>query len=211
MGASCCHENRPSPTADPVYRRVLWAALAINAAMFVVEIVAGTAAGSASLLADSLDFLADSANYAISLLVLGSVLAVRAKAALAKGISLGVIGLAVAGNVVYQIMNGQVPEAEVMGAIGLLALVANVASAIMLFAFRRGDANMRSVWICSRNDAIGNIAVMLAAVGVFGTGTNWPDIIVAAVMAGLALSGAVQIVRQARQELAQSTRQKCVA
>lgn len=185
--------------------------MAINAAMFVVEIVAGTAAGSASLLADSLDFLADSANYAISLLVLGSVLAVRAKAAMAKGISLGFIGLAVAGNVVYQIMNGQVPKAEVMGAIGLLALVANVASAIMLFAFRRGDANMRSVWICSRNDAIGNIAVMLAAVGVFGTGTNWPDIIVAAVLAGLALSGAVQIVRQARQELVQSTRENCLA
>lgn len=203
MGASCCNTGPAKPAVDPAYRRVLWAALIINASLFAVEIVAGAAAGSASLLADSADFLADSANYAISLFVLGAALAMRARAALVKGLSMGLIGLLVASNIVWRLFNGQVPEAEVMGVVGLLALVANMATVALLYAFRQGDANMRSVWICSRNDAIGNIAVMLAAAGVFGTGSNWPDLIVAAIMAWLALSGAVQIVMQARRELAQ--------
>lgn len=204
MGASCCDSGcgTAKPAVDPVYRRVLWAALVVNAVMFLVEIVAGVAAGSVSLKADALDFLADAANYAISLFVLGSVLAVRAKAALVKGLSLGGIGLFVAANALYNAVVLKVPMAEVMGVVGLLALAANVGVAVMLYAFRRGDANMRSVWICSRNDAIGNVAVVMAAIGVFGTGTGWPDIVVALVMAGLAISGSIQIVRQARAELA---------
>lgn len=206
MGASCCDEScgTAKSAADPTYRRVLWIALAVNAAMFLVELVAGVAAGSVALMADALDFLSDAANYAISLFVLGSVLAVRARAALVKGLSLGAIGLIVAGNALYNAMVLQVPQAEVMGVVGLLALVANVGVAALLYAFRRGDANMRSVWICSRNDAIGNVAVVLAAAGVFGTGTAWPDIAVALVMAGLAVQGAVQISRQALAELRQS-------
>lgn len=203
MGASCCGPAKPA-AADPAYRRVLWAALAVNAAMFVVEVAAGVAANSVSLKADALDFLADAANYAISLFVLGAALAVRAKAALVKGLSLGAVGLFVAANALYNAVVLQVPQAEVMGVVGLLALAANVGVAAMLYAWRQGDANMRSVWVCSRNDAVGNVAVVLAAVGVFGTGTGWPDIVVALVMAGLAVQGATQITRQALAELRQA-------
>lgn len=205
MGASCCDGGCGStgPGVDPVYRRVLWAALLVNAAMFLVEIAAGIAAGSVSLKADALDFLSDAANYAISLFVLGAAVTVRARAALVKGLSLGAVGLFVAGNALHNALVLKVPQAEVMGAVGLLALAANVGVAAMLYAFRRGDANMRSVWICSRNDAIGNVAVVLAAIGVFGTGTGWPDIVVAGIMATLSITGAVQIVRQALGELAE--------
>ncbi len=210
MGASCCDSGcgtaAKAAALDPVYRRVLWAALIVNAAMFAVEIAAGVAAGSMALKADALDFLSDAANYGISLMVLGSAVALRAKAALVKGLSLGAVGLFVAGNTAWNALVLKVPSAEVMGVVGLLALAANVGVAAMLYAWRRGDANMRSVWICSRNDAIGNVAVVLAAIGVFGTGTAWPDLVVAAIMAGLALSGAVQIVRQSLAELARDRR-----
>lgn len=203
MGASCCDGGCGSakPPVDKVYRRVLSAALVINMAMFLVEMVAGSAAGSVSLKADAMDFLSDAANYGISLFVLGMALVWRARAALLKGLSLGAVGLWVAGSTVYNAVFTAVPEAEVMGVVGFLALAANVGCALMLYAFRGGDANMRSVWICSRNDAIGNLAVMLAALGVFGTGTGWPDIAVAGVMAYLAVSGAVQIVGRSLAEL----------
>jgi Co/Zn/Cd efflux system component len=202
---ACCDSGCGSSAArtDAGYRRVLWIALAVNAGMFGVELAAGFASGSVSLKADALDFLADAANYAISLMVLGAALAVRAKAALAKGISLGAVGLVVAGNVLWSALVRDVPSAEVMGAVGVLALVANVGVAALLYSTRRGDANMRSVWICSRNDAIGNVAVVAAAAGVLGSGTAWPDIAVASVLATLAVSGAVQIVRHALAELAQ--------
>jgi Co/Zn/Cd efflux system component len=209
MGLSCCsHETSCAAGTGPQdrrYRRVLWIALAVNASMFAVEIGAGIAAGSVALKADALDFLGDSANYAISLLVVGMALQWRARAALAKGLSLGIIGLWVAGMTIYNALHGRVPEADVMGVVGVLALAINVGVAILLFAFRSGDANMRSVWICSRNDAIGNGAVLLAALGVFGTGTGWPDLIVGGIMAALAISGAWQIVRQATDELRLAT------
>jgi Co/Zn/Cd efflux system component len=179
----------------------LWIALAINAAMFVVEMAAGVAGGSRALQADALDFLGDSANYAISLGVAGMALAWRARAALLKGITLAVLGVYVLAATLWAVWHGRVPEAELMGAIGVAALIANAVVAIMLFRFRAGDANMRSVWICSRNDAIGNVAVVMAAAGVFGTGTAWPDLIVAAVMAGLGLWGGFQIIGQAMGEL----------
>jgi len=185
----------------PRLRKALWVALAINAAMFLVEIVAGVTAGSAALLADALDFFGDAANYGVSLFVLGLSLRRRAQASLLKGATMGAFGLWVIGNTVHQLLTGTVPAAEVMGAVGLAALVANIAVAAMLYAFRDGDSNMRSVWICSRNDAIGNLAVLGAASGVFATGTGWPDLLVAAIMAGLALSGAAQIIRHARAEL----------
>jgi Co/Zn/Cd efflux system component len=181
---------------------VLWIALAINAAMFAVEIAAGVAAQSAALKADALDFLGDSANYAISLGVAGLALQWRARAALVKGASLLLLGGWVFASTVWMAANGTLPHAETMGAIGILALVANLLCALMLWRHRDGDANRRSVWICSRNDAIGNIAVIAAALGVFGTGTAWPDIIVAVILAALGLSGGWQIVRQARGELA---------
>jgi Co/Zn/Cd efflux system component len=177
--------------------------LLINAIMFAVEIGAGLAAGSAALQADALDFLGDSANYGISLFVVGMALRYRAMAALAKGATMGLFGLWVIGAVFWQAMHGTLPSAFTMGAVGFVALVANVASFGLLWGYRGGDANMRSAWICTRNDVLGNLAVLLAAAGVFGTGTGWPDIIVAAIMASLALQGAWIVVRQSFSELRQ--------
>lgn len=199
MSASCCGHAPAKP--DGRYRRVLWIALAINAAMFGVEIVAGLRSGSVSLLADAVDFLGDTANYAISLLVLGMALQWRARAALLKGVTMAAFGIFVLGKAAWTVAAGSVPEPATMGAVGLVALLANLAVAGMLYAWREGDANMRSVWLCSRNDAIGNLAVMVAALGVFGTGSAWPDLAVASVMAVLALSAAWSVVRQARTEL----------
>ncbi len=205
MAASCCGSScSPSkPPADRAYRRVLWIALAVNATMFLVEIVAGAIAGSVSLQADAMDFLADAANYVISLLVLGLALTWRARAALLKGLSLGAVGLWVAGQTAWNAIAQTVPEAQVMGIVGTLALLANLGVAGLLYFHRDGDSNRRSVWICSRNDAIANLAVLAAAAGVFGTGAGWPDIVVAAIMAALALTGAFQIVRHALAELRQ--------
>lgn len=203
MAGGCCggSQDNAQKLDDRGWRRVLWIALAINAAMFAVEMVAGVTAGSASLKADALDFLGDAANYAISLGVAGMALVWRARAALAKGLSIFVFGLWVMGSTVWMAMQGAVPRAETMGVVGVLALIANLTCAVMLWRHRTGDANRRSVWICSRNDAIGNIAVVAAAIGVFGTGTGWPDIAVAAIMAVLALTGGWQIIAHARQEL----------
>ena len=194
------HAN-PEAAKDPRYRRILWAALVINAAMFAVELGAGFRSNSVSLLADAIDFLGDAANYGVSLVVLSMAPIWRAKAALLKGGSMLGFGIFVLARAVWVAQSGAVPEAATMGAIGTLALVANVAVALMLYAYRTGDANMRSVWLCSRNDAFGNIAVMLAALGVLGTGTAWPDLAVAAVMACLAIWGGGSVIRQARHEL----------
>lgn len=206
--AGCCHDDHCSVDVgaskalnSPAWRRALWIALAVNAAMFAGEIVAGVAAGSASLQADALDFLGDAGTYAISIGVAGLGLGWRARAALLKGAGLLVLGCWVIGSTAWHALAGTLPEAGVMGVVGALALLANAAVALMLFRFRTGDSNMRSVWICSRNDAIGNLAVLAAAAGVFGTGTGWPDLIVAAIMASLSISGGWQIVRQARGEL----------
>ena len=204
---ACCHDSACSPNApagalnSPRWRRALWIALAVNAAFFMVEIVAGAAAGSASLQADALDFFGDAANYAISLGIAGMALAWRARAAIAKGSTLILFALWVLGSTAWHAVHGTLPRAEVMGVVGIAALIANGGVALMLYRFRSGDANMRSVWICSRNDAVGNLAVMLAAIGVFGSSTGWPDIIVAAIMGGLGLWGGWQIVSQARAEL----------
>lgn len=186
---------------NEAFRRVLWAVLLINAATFAVEIAAGLAAGSASLQADSLDFLGDAANYAISLLVVGMALRYRASAALAKGATMGVFGLWVIGTVIWHSLHGTLPSAFTMGTVGLAALAANAASFGLLWTYREGEANMRSAWICTRNDVLGNVAVLLAAAGVFGTGTGWPDVTVAAIMAVLAMQGAFLVIRQAVAEL----------
>lgn len=203
MACTSCASAKRDPNKDPTWRRALWIALGVNAAMFAVEMAAGVAGGSKALQADALDFLGDSANYAISLGVAGMALAWRARAAMLKGATLAVLGLYVLATAIWAVWHGRTPEAELMGVVGIAALVANGAVALMLYRFRGGDANMRSVWICSRNDAIGNVAVVLAAASVFGTGTAWPDLIVAAVMAGLGIAGGVQIMRQARSELAE--------
>jgi len=203
MSKSCCETPGGDVAAhnDPRWRRVLWIALLANAAMFLVEIVAGVAADSRALQADALDFFGDAANYAISLGVAGMALAWRARAALLKAASMLAFGVWVLGYALYGVLAGANPHAETMGQIGALALLVNVAVAAMLFRYRTGDANMRSVWICSRNDAIGNLAVLGAALGVFGTGHAWPDLVVAAIMAGLAIWGSLEVFGQARAEL----------
>jgi Co/Zn/Cd efflux system component len=204
MSAHCCdhgHEHASAAAASPVYRRILWVALVVNLTMFVVEIGAGLAAQSASLLADSLDFLGDAGNYGISLFVLGMALHWRARASLVKAASMAAFGIWVAFTTINHAMAGTVPEAPVMGVVGALALAANFGVALLLYRWRDGDSNMRSVWICTRNDAIGNLAVLAAALGVFGSGSGWPDYLVAAIMSGLALVGAFQVTRAAVAEL----------
>ncbi len=191
----------PEAALDPKYRKILWFALVVNAAMFTIELSAGFSSGSVSLLADAIDFLGDAANYGVSLAVLTMAMAWRSKAALLKGVCMLGFGLFVLGRTVWAAKAGLVPEASTMGAIGFLALTANIFVALLLYNYRTGDANMRSVWLCSRNDAFGNIAVMLAALGVFGTGSAWPDLAVAAGMAGLAIWGGWSVVQHAMLEL----------
>ena len=201
--AGCCAGSCASSSGavNPRYRKALWIALVINALMFLVEIVGGLKSGSVSLLADAVDFAGDAANYGLSLAVLSLGALWRARAALVKGLSMGGYGLFVLGKAAWVALSGQPPEPFTMGAIALVALVANVSVALMLYAFRDGDANMRSVWLCSRNDAIVNVAIALAALGVLGTGTAWPDLLVAVIIAALALSASVSVVRQARGEI----------
>jgi len=205
MSASCCNQPVDTHRGNEGYRRVLWAVLIINAAMFAIEVAAGMAAGSASLQADALDFLGDAGNYAISLFVVGMALQYRAMAALLKGATMGVFGVWVIGVTIWHAWHGTLPEAFVMGAVGTAALLANAASFGLLWAYRGGDSNMRSAWICTRNDVLGNLAVLLAALGVFGTGTGWPDVAVAAIMAVLALQGAFAVINQSWSELRAST------
>ena len=202
MSAHCNHHPAPSAGhSSPRYRKILWAALLINLAMFGIELGAGFKSGSTSLLADAIDFFGDAANYGVSLAVLSAGVVLRARAALLKGACMLAFGVFVLARAAWVFNQGTVPEALTMGSIGLLALVANVAVAAMLYAYREGDANMRSVWLCSRNDAIGNIAVMLAALGVLGTASAWPDLLVACGMAVLAIVGGWSVIRQAVAEL----------
>src|SRR5262245_717996 len=212
MSASCCATPAPDPhRGNASYRRALWFVLGINATMFVLEIGAGLWAGSASLQADALDFLGDAGNYAISLLVVGMALRYRAMAALAKATTMGVFGLWVIGITIWHAVHGTLPQAFTMGAVGFTALIANAGSFALLWAYRGGDSNMRSAWICTRNDVLGNLAVLLAALGVFGTGTGWPDLIVAAIMAALAVQGAGLVFGHALTELHQSAKPISVA
>lgn len=202
MAGCGCGTDTKFDGLSAAYRRALWAVIAINGAMFLVETAAGVIAGSQALRADALDFLADTATYGISLFVIGMPLIWRARAALFKGVSLGIMGLWVLASTAYHVVVLDMPQAEVMGVIGLVALAANLTSVLLLLKYRDGDANVRSVWLCSRNDAIGNIAVVIAAGGVWATSTAWPDLVVAGIMASLFLWSAVQIVRQALRETA---------
>ncbi|MCY6381120.1 cation transporter [Hoeflea prorocentri] len=198
--SACCGQNQNFDGMSDDYKRRLWIVIILNATMFAVEIVAGQMAGSKALQADALDFLGDAMTYGISLAVIGSSIAVRTTAALTKGFSLLLMGLWVFGSTLWHVFFVEVPEAHVMGVIGFLALAANLVSVLLLVRYKDGDANVRSVWLCSRNDAIGNIAVMIAALGVWGTQSGWPDLAVAAIMAGLFLTSAFQIVRQSLRE-----------
>jgi Co/Zn/Cd efflux system component len=217
--ACSCHDTcdtETNPTTrdaavDPRWRRVLWVALWLNLAMFGVELAAGLQADSVSLLADAVDFAGDAANYGISLAVLSMALVWRSRAAYVKGLTMLAYGLFVLGRAGWMLHAGSLPEPWVMGVVGFVALLVNTGVAVLLYTFRTGDANMRSVWLCSRNDALSNLAVMAAALGVFGTGTAWPDLAVASVMAALAISAGVSVVRQARAELATPSTQAAPA
>lgn len=195
------HHDDANPGNSPAYRRVLWVALGVNAAMAVVEITSGWKAGSLSLWADALDFIGDAANYGASLAVLSAGLLWRARLAWVKGWAMALFGAGVLARAAWAAWAGEPPQAATMGIVGTLALLANVGVAVMLYAWREGDANMRAVWLCSRNDALGNIAVVAAAGGVALTGQAWPDLLVAVVMASLALHSSRAVLRQAGQEL----------
>lgn len=201
MAACGCDSGCSTTAVSPRFRKALWVALVLNASMFIVELGAGIHSGSVSLLADAIDFAGDAANYGISLAVLSMGLLWRSRAALVKGFTMAGYGVFVIGKTIFSLVSGTVPEPFTMGVVAVLALLVNGGVAAMLYAYRDGDANMRSVWICSRNDAIGNVAVMLAAAGVAGMSSGWPDLTVAAIMAALALSGGISVVRHARVEL----------
>ncbi|MFT4020097.1 MAG: cation transporter [Acinetobacter sp.] len=200
MAGCCCSPQKPSKPYSKKFRNILWIALFLNLTMFLVEVIGGLHIGSTSLWADALDFAGDAANYAISLVALGLSVYWRATAALFKGYTLLLFAILIIGRVIWSYTFGAVPEAFEMGVIGILALVVNVICAILLYAYRDGDANMQSVWLCSRNDAIGNIAVILAALGVFGTQHILPDLIVALIMASLGINSGIQIIQQASKE-----------
>ena len=201
MGEKCCGQTKTFDGMSSDYKqRLIWVTI-INLVMFGVEMTGGQLSGSQALKADALDFLQDGVTYAISFWVIGKAQRVRATAALFKGLTLFAMGMWVAGSTIYQFFFVGVPQAEVMGLIGFLALAANVASVLILMAYKDGDANVRSVWLCSRNDAIGNVGVMIAALGVWGLASGWPDLIVAIIMAGLFLSSAWQVLKQSIQEL----------
>jgi Co/Zn/Cd efflux system component len=207
MSAHCHHPHHDhhaesaSAPPSPAMRRVLWFALVVNAAMFVLEVTAGAVSGSLALLADAVDFFGDALNYALSLAVLGVLPVWRSRAAWLKGATMGAFGIWVLGSAAWKIGTGAVPEPITMGVVGTAALAANLAVAAALYRWRGGDANMQSAWLCSRNDAIGNLAVLAAAAGVFGTGSAWPDLIVASIMGALALRASVQVMRLAGSEL----------
>jgi Co/Zn/Cd efflux system component len=199
---SCCDHDCAAPAPDDGYRRILWAALAVNLTMFGVEIAASILAGSVSLRADALDFLGDAANYAVALAVVGLALHWRARAALLKGAVMAAFGLWVAGSTIHHAITATLPIGELISGIGVLALAANLGVAALLYRYRTGDSQALSVWLCTRNDCIANIAVIVAGAGVWWSGSPWPDIAVAAIIACLALSSAVRVIRQARRELA---------
>jgi Co/Zn/Cd efflux system component len=200
MSDTCC-PIPPPPRDDPSYRRVLWIALVANLAMFGIELVASVFSGSTALAADAADFLGDSANYALSLGALAAGGAWLSRVALLKGAAMSVYGVGVLAYAAWRAWLGVPPEPLTMGLVGLLALTVNFSVAALLYRFREGDANMRSVWLCTRNDVIANILVLVAAVGVFGTGTVWPDVGVAAVLAILGLASGRLVIRQALAEL----------
>lgn len=202
------HDHHHEGSDDPRYRKALWIALALNAAMFVVEVGAGFRADSASLLADAIDFAGDAVNYGLALWALTVATVWRSRTALLKGVSMLVFGIAVIAKALWLLLSGTVPVAETMGVIGLLALAVNVGVAVMLYAWREGDANMQSVWLCTRNDAIGNVAVIAAAGLVWVTDTGYADVAVAVFMGGLAIHSGARVVRLAKRELLQAARQE---
>ena len=209
MAGCACEDNQIEPAnfdgRSPVFKRALIAVIAINATMFLVEMSAGYLGSSQALKADALDFAGDTATYALSLAVIGAALRTRATAALIKGASLGLMALFALTTTVASAFGDASPAVPVMSGIGLLALAANAASVFILIRWRDGDSNVRSVWLCSRNDAIGNVAVIAAGGAVWLTGSFWPDLFVAALLASLFMKSSVSITSQALREINAAT------
>ncbi|WP_342723090.1 cation diffusion facilitator family transporter [Bradyrhizobium sp. B097] len=186
---------------SPAYKRALWIVVLLNAGYGVIEIVGGFLAGSQSVKADALDFIGDGVISFLGLVAVGWGLAARAKAALLQGIFLGILGAGVLVVTAYRVVVQHEPEAQLMGILALVGLVVNVMAAVVLLPHRHGDANVRAVWLFSRNDAIGNVAVVIAALLVAWTQTPWPDLVVAVVIAALFLQSSFAIIRDARNDL----------
>ncbi len=205
MGAGCsggaCSTGFDGVSAS--FKRALIIVIVINGFMFLVEMAAGFKGQSMALKADALDFLGDTVTYGLSLWAIGKSGILRARVALLKGYSLALMGVGVLGATLYRFIIVGAPDEMVMGTVGFMALAANLISVLVLMKYREGDANVRSVWLCSRNDAIGNLAVLAAALAVYFSNSPWPDLIVAALMAGLFLNSARQIITQARDEVAE--------
>lgn len=201
IGTGAATPSAAPAYTTPAYRRALWIVVLLNAGYGIIEIIGGFFAGSQALKADALDFLGDGLITLLGLVAIGWSMAWRARAALLQGIFLGALGLGVLASTAYHIVSQQQPEADVMGILGFVALLVNLASAAVLLPHRTGDANVRAVWLFSRNDAIGNLVVVIAAGLVAWTATPWPDLVVAILIAGLFLQASWIIVRDARQDL----------
>lgn len=201
MAGCGCGQSQPFTGMSQAYKTALKWVIVINFSLFLIEIFSSQIAQSMALRADALDFLGDSVTYTLSLLALAWVPAKRAKVAIFKGISLAFMGLWVLLSTAYQVLILGLPNDTLMGAIALLAFAANLISALILMRYRDGDANVRSVWLCTRNDAIGNLAVLLAAVLVGVLSSPWPDLLVAFLMASLFLHSSKLILYQAFTEL----------
>lgn len=198
--SACCGHKKDFDGMSAEYRRILWWVIAINAIMFGVEMISGIGAQSQALQADALDFLADSLTYGLSLWVIGKSITIRSNAALIKGYSLVIIALFVFGGTIYRLFVLNEPHALTMGSVAIAALLANLLSVWLLRKYKDGDANVRSVWLCSRNDAIGNVVIVIAASGVWFTNSAYIDLAVAAFLAVLFLNSAWKIVKQATAE-----------
>ena len=196
-----CHADEERAERDPAYRKALWMVASMNLGFGVAEIIGGFIANSQALKADALDFLGDGSITFIALLALAWTAPARARVALVQGIFLAALGLGVIGMALWRAVNAEPPEAELMGGIGAVALVINVAAALILSRFREGDANVRAVWLFSRNDALANVAVIVAAILVAWTSSAWPDLIVAGCIAILFIHSSTEIIRDARKEL----------
>ena len=195
MSASCCGpKNINIREVNKSFKTVLWVALILNFAMFLLENLQGLLSHSLSLRADAIDFLGDSANYFVTLFVLSAAIKTRATVSLTKAIFMFGFGLWVLVEAVIRFNSETIPNSFTMSWVGVLALVVNGVVAFLLYRFRDGDSNMQSVWLCSRNDAIGNIAVVIASAGVYFYASTWPDLIVALFMATLSVSAAIKVL-----------------
>lgn len=202
----CCSNEDEIQLMKQSHGRVLWIVLAINASMFLVELVVGVLSQSTALMADSLDMLGDALVYSFSLFVLGKGIKWEAKASVLKGVIMLSFGIGVLAEAVYKILNPVVPEAGSMGITGAAALVMNSICFYLLWKHRGDNLNMQSTWVCSRNDLIGNVGVIIASGLTAVTASKWPDIAIGLSIAAMFVNSAIQVLREAKSALAQNSK-----